>query len=247
MPTFALSPGVDQHYTVDDCTDPWTRAEAVLLIHGNNESGYAWYGWVPHLARHYRVVRPDMRGFGRSTPMPRDFPWTLDVVIDDYCRLMDHLGIARFHLVGAKIGGVIGRAFAARRPERVKEVETLGIEHWARRSMGGRLGSRFPREGVEWWIEYMARTAVSTEAGFCATINFSDISEDVKKIRCPMLVITTEESGLASVAQTREWQQQVAHSELVVLPGDSFHAAATDADACAQATRGFIARHPVGG
>ena len=199
MPTLALSPGVDQHYTVDDCTDPWTRAEAVLLIHGNNESGYAWYGWVPHLARHYRVVRPDMRGFGRSTPMPRDFPWTLDVVIDDYCRLMDHLGIARFHLVGAKIGGVIGRAFAARRPERVhtltvvgspppvrldaatiaervREVETQGIAHWARRSMGGRLGSRFPREGVEWWIDYMARTAVSTEAGFCATINFSDIS-----------------------------------------------------------------------
>lgn len=269
MPTLALSAGVDLCYTVDDCTDPWTRPEAVLLIHGNNESGQAWYGWVPHLARHYRVVRPDMRGFGQSTPMPRDYPWTLDVVVDDYCRLMDHLGIARFHLVGAKIGGVIGRAFAARRPdrvhtltvvgspppvrldaatvaERVREVETQGIAHWARRSMGGRLGSRFPPEGVEWWIRYMARTAVSTEAGFCATINFSDISADVAKIRCPMLVITTEESGLASVAQTRAWQQQVAHSELVVLPGDSFHAAATDPDACAQATREFIARHPLG-
>ena len=48
--------------------------------------------------------------------------------------------------------------------ERVKEVETLGIEHWARRSMGGRLGSKFPKEGAEWWIKYMARTAVSTVA-----------------------------------------------------------------------------------
>ena len=54
-----------------------------------------------------------MRGFGHSTPMPRDFPWTLDIVIDDYSTLMDALGIERFHLVGAKIGGVIGRAFAA--------------------------------------------------------------------------------------------------------------------------------------
>ena len=142
--------------------------------------GYAWYGWVPHLARQYNLVRPDMRGFGQSTPMPRDFPWTLDTVIDDYCRLMDALQIERFHLVGAKIGGVIGRAFAARRPDRVhtltvvgspppvrldnatlaarvKEVEEQGIAHWARRSMGSRLGTKFPKEGAEWWIHYMGR------------------------------------------------------------------------------------------
>ncbi|HSH64876.1 MAG TPA: alpha/beta hydrolase, partial [Bacteroidia bacterium] len=72
--------------------------------------------------------------------------------------------------------------------------------------------------GVEWWIRYMARTAVSTAAGFVGTINFSDITEDVKRIRCPMLVITTEGSGLATVEQTRAWQQQVPQSELVALP-----------------------------
>ncbi len=268
MPNLQVSPGVDIHYCVDDFTDSWRASETILLCHGNNESHRAWYGWVPHLARRYRVVRPDMRGFGDSTPMARDFPWTLDVVINDYVTLMDHLGIARFHLAGAKIGGVIGRAFAARhadrvrtltvvgspppvradaatRAARVKEVEEQGIEHWARRSMGARLGSAFPKEGVEWWIKYMARTAVSTEAGFAGTINFSDISEDVKKIRCPMLVITTQESGLASVAETRAWQEKVPHSELVVLPGDSFHAAATDPDACAQALLEFVERHPI--
>lgn len=269
MPQHQVSPDLDMHYVIDDFTDPWRASETVLLIHGNNEAGNAWYGWVPHLARTYRVVRPDMRGFGQSTPMPRDFPWTLDIVIDDYCRLMDALKIERFHLIGAKIGGVIGRAFAARRPDRVhtltvvgspppvrldnatlaqrvKEVEERGIEHWARRSMGSRLGSKFPQQGVEWWIKYMGRTVPSTEIGFVGTINFSDISADVKQIKCPMLVITTEESGLASVEQTRAWQQQVAHSELVVLPGDSFHAAATDPDACARATREFIARYPNG-
>ena len=91
----------------------------------------------------------------------------------------------------------------------------------------------------------MGRTAVSTEAGFAATINFSDITEDVKNLRCPMLVLTTQESGLASVAETRAWQEQVPHSELVVLPGDSFHAAATDPDVCAQALLDFVRRHPL--
>ena len=268
MPTLSVSPAIDIFYRKDDFTDPWRKSETILLCHGNNESHRAWYGWVPHLARRYHVVRPDMRGFGDSTPMARDFPWTLDIVIDDYLKLMDHLGVARFHLVGAKIGGVIGRAFAARhadrvhtltvvgspppvradaatRAARVKEVEELGIEHWARRSMGARLGSTFPQEGVEWWIKYMGRTAVSTEAGFAATINFSDISEDVKNIKCPMLVITTQESGLASVAETRAWQEKVPHSELLVLPGDSFHAAASDADACAQALLGFVGRYAI--
>ena len=207
-----------------------------------------------------------MRGFGDSTPMLRDFPWTLDIVIDDYLRLMDALNIERFHLVGAKIGGVIGRAFAARHPDRVrtltvagspppiradkdtlaarvKEVEELGIEYWARRSMGSRLGKTFPREGVDWWIKYMGRTVPSTEIGFVGTINFSDITADVAKIKCPMLVITTAESGLASVAETRAWQEKVPHSELVVLPGDSFHVAATDPDRCAATLLEFLARH----
>lgn len=265
MPRLRVSPDVEMHYLVDDFTDPWRPSAAILLLHGNNESAAAWYGWVPHLARRYRVVRPDMRGFGASTPMPRDFRWTLDVVIDDFVRLMDVLNIDRFHLVGAKIGGVIGRAFAARRPDRVrtltvagspppvradretlsvrvKEIEEHGIEHWARRSMAGRLGSTFPSAGVDWWINYMGRTPVSTEIGFVGSINFSDITDDVVKIQCPMLVITTRESGLASVDETRAWQEQVPNSELVVLPGDSFHVAATDPDRCAQVTLEFIAR-----
>ena len=269
MPSLRVAPDLDMHDRVDDFTDPWRESAAILLLHGNNESAAAWYGWIPRLARHYKVVRPDMRGFGDSTPMAREFPWTLDVVIDDYVRLMDLLAIERFHLVGAKIGGVIGRAFAARRPDRVctlavvgspppiradkatqaarvREVEEQGIEHWARRSMAGRLGKAFPREGVEWWIKYMGRTAVSTEAGFAATINFSDITADVAKIKCPMLVITTAESGLASVAETRKWQEQVPHSELVVLPGDSFHVAATDPDRCAAALIDFLKRHDPG-
>src|SRR3990172_9843201 len=126
MPTFQSSPDLTMHYLVDDYTDPWREPETILLLHGNAESSAAWYGWAPHLARRFRVVRADMRGFGASTPMPRDFPWTLDILIDDFIRLMDMLGIGRFHLVGAKIGGTIARAFAARRPARVRTLTVGG-------------------------------------------------------------------------------------------------------------------------
>ncbi len=264
MPTHRVTPDCELHYVVDDYTDPWRKPETVLMLHGNSESGASWFGWVPQLARHYRVVRPDMRGFGASTPMPRDFPWTLDRICDDYVNLMDALGIRRFHLIAAKIGGTIARYFAARhadrvmtltvagtpaprrnvgpRPEMVKEFETQGIAHWARRSMAGRLGSRFPPEGIEWWIQHMGRTAVSTQVGFFPKIADSDITDALPKIRCPTLVITTENSGLGSVEETRAWQRMIPRSELLVLPGDSYHVAASDAERCAEETRAFIAR-----
>ena len=264
MPTFRL-PGLEMHYLVDDLTDPWTRPETILLLHGCAESSAVWFAWMPHLARHYRVVRPDMRGFGASTPMHRDFPWTLDTIIDDYCRLMDMLGIERFHVVAAKIGGTIARAFAARRPERVAtltvigtpqalrpgaehipalidEFDTKGAEHWVRRTMAGRLGDHFPPEGVQWWTDFMSRTATSTLVGFNRHINYADIRADLPKISCPTLVIVTEESGLGSVERTRAWQQMIPDSTLLVLPGNSYHVAATHPDACAQATLDFIAK-----
>ena len=266
MPSFKPSPDLDMHYEVNDFTDPWTTPETVLMLHGNAESGLAWWAWVPALARRYRVVRPDMRGFGQSSAMPRDYPWTLDRLIEDFCLLMDHLGIDRFHLVGAKIGGTIARAFAARRPERVKTLtlvgtppplrpgaresvpqivemfERHGVEYWARQNMGNRLGSAFPPEGFEFWCRYMGRTAVSTQLGFMGTIACADIRDDLPKIQCPTLVITTEESGLGSVDVVRAWQQQIRDSELVVLPGNSYHVAATHADESARATLDFLAR-----
>jgi pimeloyl-ACP methyl ester carboxylesterase len=266
MPAFRSSPDLEMHYLVDDYTDPWRKPETILLLHGNAESSASWYAWVPLLARQLRVVRADMRGFGASTPMPRDFPWTLDVVIDDFIRLMDMLGIERFHLVGAKIGGVIARAFAARRAGRVQtltvigsppplrkgaekipalttEFERHGVEAWAKVNMAGRLGETFPKEGVEWWTKFMGRTALSTEIGFNASINYSDIRADLPRITCPTLVITTEGSALASVEETRAWQQSISNSELLVLPGNSYHVATTAAERCAQATLDFIAKN----
>ena len=180
---------------------------------------------------------------------------------------MDTLGVERFHLVGAKIGGTIARAFAARRPGRVRTLTVVGtptpyrggaaerapalmqafeqpggVERWAQESMGSRLGSTFPPEGVTWWTHFMGRTAASTQLSFMPTIACVDIRADVPQIACPTLVITTEGSGLASVDDTRAWQQTIPDSELRVLPGDSYLVAASHAVQCAQATLTFIER-----
>ncbi len=262
MPALRISPELELHYEVDDFTDPWTKPDTILLLHGNSESSAAWYAWVPQLARQLRVVRPDMRGFGASTPMPRDFRWTLDRIVDDYVALMDALAVERFHLVGAKIGGTVARALAARHPQRVTtltlvgapppfmanrasftaEFEQHGVEHWARRTMGARLGDSFPPEGVEWWIRFMGRAPLSTQIGFMETIPHSDVRACLPRIACPTLVITSEGSQMASVEETRAWQRAIPKSELRVIPGSSFHVAATAPEACAKATLEFVER-----
>jgi 3-oxoadipate enol-lactonase len=264
MPTLPLSADVEMHYVVDDYTDPWRNPETILMLHGSSESGAVWFGWVPHLARYFRVVRPDMRGFGKSTPMPRDYRWALDDIVDDFASLMRELRIERFHLVGAKIAGTIARRFAARFPDRVRtltlvgtppprrdhkpgvlpawleQIEREGVESWARATMAGRLGSEFPPAGFEWWAKLMGRTPLSTALGFVSTIPGWDVAEDLPCIACPTLVITTEGSALGSVDEVKAWQQKIPRSTLLALPGDSFHVAATDPDRCAEATLQFI-------
>ena len=264
MPTIHIDSSLEMFYREDDFTDPWRTPEAVLMLHGNAESGAVWFGWVPHLARQYRVVRPDMRGFGQSTPMPQDYPWTLDRIVDDYVMLLDKLGIPRVHLIGAKLGGTVARRFAARHPELVRslvlagtpapdrgdmtarikrwteEFEQHGVGRWARETMAGRLGSRFPPDGVEWWSSLMGWSSASTQIGFMKVIPGANITTDLPRIACPTLVMTTEGSALGSVEQTRAWQQMIPDSRLLVLPGDSYHVAASDSDRCAEEAFAFI-------
>jgi len=267
MPNLRIDADLTTHYVIDDYTDPWSVPETVLLLHGLGESGAVWYGWVPHLARSLRVLRPDMRGFGASTPMRAGFPWSVELLVRDCVALIDQLGCDRIHLVGAKLAGTVARAFAARHPERIRtltvvgsppplwpgraehlpeliaELERDGVAARAHKSMTSRLGDRFPKEGIAWWCDLMGRTDLHSQIGFMRHIECADIRADLPNIVCPTLVITSEGSGVASVEETRVWQRSIRTSELLVLPGNSYHVAASDADRCAQETLAFIRRN----
>jgi 3-oxoadipate enol-lactonase len=65
MPIAQLPGDLQMYYEDDDFTDPWSQAETVILHHGNAQNARFWYAWVPLLARDYRVIRVDARGFGR--------------------------------------------------------------------------------------------------------------------------------------------------------------------------------------
>ena len=271
MPTLNTPDGAALYYTVDDFTDPWIASDAVVMLHGNAESGEAWRAWVPYLARRYKVVRLDMRGFGRSTPMATDYAWTPDVLVDDMTLLAATLGLGRFHLVGAKIGATValhfaslrsdllhsrcliggraspGQAFNTTLPGWVSEMERQGVRSWAEKSMRARLGSKATDAHMRWWADLMSGTALSTQLGFMQMVSVLDVDPGLPNIHCPTLVVTTTGSALGSVESTAAWQKRIPRSELLVVDNDSYHPAASDPDTLAALVRGFIDRHAKAG
>ncbi len=262
--TLELEPGVGLAYSVDDFTDPWLKPETVVLVHGLAESGEAWRPWVPHLARRYRVVRPDQRGFGRSTPMRENFPWTLDILAGDLAQLVEAIGGGPVHVVGAKIGATVSTRFAATCPALVKSLTVIGlpvqgpksraeqldyarkngVRAWARSTMKERLGSEASTEMLDGWADLMGRTAPSTLLGFVGAVGGFDVAADLPRIACPVLAITSD-SKRHPVAEVQAWRPKVKQSELVVIPGDGYHASAVSPETCARAALDFIGRHPV--
>jgi 3-oxoadipate enol-lactonase len=261
-----IEPGLTLAYQVDDHTDPWKPADTVLMIHGLAESGESWRAWVPHLSRHYRLLRPDLRGYGQSTRMPGEYDWSIDRLVTDLIALLDLEKLDRVHVVGAKIGGTIGLRLAALHPGRVKSLAVVGTpasltsfneraptwrkqirEHgvrpWADATMNGRLGSAMPPEAVQWWIDLMTKTAPSTMEGFLRMVPTVDVTACLDDIRAPTLVVTTTGSMLGSTSEVEAWQRKIKHSRLEVLPGDSYHVAASDPDACAEMVAAFLAKH----
>jgi 3-oxoadipate enol-lactonase len=93
------------------------RGDWVLLVHG---LGYGRWGWAwnaPALARRFRVLSFDNRGIGGSDAPPG--PYTVAEMAADAAGLLEALGIARAHVVGASLGGFIAQELARRWPERV--------------------------------------------------------------------------------------------------------------------------------
>jgi pimeloyl-ACP methyl ester carboxylesterase len=102
--------------------------ETVLLVHGSGPGVTAYANWrlvIPVLANDFRVVAPDMAGFG-YTERPEGISYGLDVWVDQTLGLLDALGIEKAHLVGNSFGGAICLRLAARHPDRVGKLVLMG-------------------------------------------------------------------------------------------------------------------------
>ncbi len=94
---------------------------AVVLLHGFPFNRSLWSEQVEALRERYRVITPDLRGFG-ETGAVSDEPATMQEMAEDVAALMDELGIERFTLGGLSMGGYVAFAFYRRYPLRVRSL-----------------------------------------------------------------------------------------------------------------------------
>ena len=101
----------------DDCfAAPWTKPAAVVIQAGFGRNGEYWRHWVPDLARHYRVIRRDMRAHGGSTAGNK--AWSVELLATDVVAFLDALELERVHFIGESVGGITAIALGARHAER---------------------------------------------------------------------------------------------------------------------------------
>jgi lysophospholipase L1-like esterase len=68
MPAQRVSADCELHYVVDDHSDPWREPQTILMLHGNAESGAAWFGWVPQRLALALLLIPALVSCGEKVP-----------------------------------------------------------------------------------------------------------------------------------------------------------------------------------
>ncbi len=248
---------------IDDYLLPWDVKAPVIMLHGLAESGETFRRWAPYFASHHLVVRPDLRGYGESTPMSGDYSYKFAQLGRDIIALLDQLRIDKAYLVGAKIGGTLALHLAANFPDRVlavaavgtpasltsfseraptwrHQIRSEGVMKWVKETTEGRLGTSLPPAAIQWWVNMMSKTPASTLEAFLQMVPTVDVIPELPRVQCPTLVLTTTGSMLGSVEAVKAWQSTIPNSRLEVIEGDSYHVAATHPDQCAHMVRQFL-------
>jgi pimeloyl-ACP methyl ester carboxylesterase len=102
----------------------------VLLAHGWPELAHSWRNQIPALAASgYRVVAPDMRGYGESGAPAAVEDYTILHLVGDMVGLLDHLGAAEAVIVGHDWGAVVAWHAALLRPDRFRAVASMSVVH----------------------------------------------------------------------------------------------------------------------
>jgi pimeloyl-ACP methyl ester carboxylesterase len=117
------------------------KGDAVILIHGSGPGVTSYANWrvvMPALAENFRVLAPDMVGFGYSE-RPANIEYGVQTWADQVIGLMDTLEVPQAHMVGNSFGGAIALRIATQHPERVGKLVLMGS-----------MGVSFPiTEGLE--------------------------------------------------------------------------------------------------
>lgn len=242
-------------------------APVVMLSHALATNLTMWDPQMEALAQSFRVLRYDSLGHG-NTDAPRG-PYSLDQLAQQAAGLLDALGIQRVHFVGLSMGGMIGQALALMRPlaltslvlsdsssrippeaqalwqERIKIAESVGMEPLVEPTIGRWFTPPFRTTHAD-IVERVRRLIRGTSplgyAACCHAIAALNLTERLHTIEIPTAIIVGEEDQGAPLPMSRTIHEQIAGSELVILPSAPHLSNTEQPEAFNQALTSFLKR-----
>jgi 3-oxoadipate enol-lactonase len=199
--------GIDLYYEVHG------QGPAVVFAHGAGGSHVSWWQQVPVLARQYRCISFDHRGFGQSLDVPHG-PGS-QAFVQDLKGLLDYLEIARTALVAQSMGGRTCLGFTLACPERVSALVMAD-------TTGGFSDARM----AQLRAEGEAALAGANPPPRTYARHFPQeqpapafLYEQVRALRRPTLLIVGEHDVIAPPALMKMFQSYIPHARLAEVAG----------------------------
>jgi 3-oxoadipate enol-lactonase len=226
--------------------------------------------WQPQLAAFgadFSLLAYDLRGHGGSDAPPGPYP--LELLADDLAALLDACGIARCHFVGLSLGGMVGQMAALRHPARFASLTLADTTSrqppgaqavWDERLATVRAQGMAPlvEPTLERWFtpafraarpEEVARigaliraTPVAGYAGCAHSVVHMDLTDQLHRITCPVLVIVGRDDAGTPPSMAETIARAIPGARLVVLEYAAHLSNIEQADAFNAALQDFLPR-----
>ena len=247
----------------------------VVLLHAFPLSSAMWLAQREALSSAYRVITPDLRGFGGS-PLPEGVEPSLDESADDVAALLDRLGVERVVLGGLSMGGYVAMALLRRHPDRVAALVLADTKASADPEPGrdnrlrmaasleadpdspvlvdqvlpALLGDTTTAERplVAGRVRGLVQAAPAAAAAWAqrAMAARPDSFDVLRACDVPALVVVGEEDRLSPVADAQAMADALPQGRLVVLPRAGHLPAVETPEAFDEALRQFLDGLPAG-
>lgn len=231
----------------------------ILVLHGWGVGSESWVGVAELMAKEgYRVIVPDMPGFGKSAVPEK--PWTVDDYVEWVKDFADKLEMDGFILIGHSFGGQVAAKFCAICPKKVDKLVLCAAAVVRKPRLGSRqilakylAKTKIIFQNIPFGIYPVLRKIVYRIAGtrdyaqlqgvmaqtFLNVVGESVLGE-ARKIKTPTLIIWGDKDRETPIEDAREINNAIAGSRLEIIPGAGHKLHRTHAQILAEKIINFL-------
>jgi abhydrolase domain-containing protein 6 len=246
------------------------KGEVVVLVHGFGSSRDSWNRFAGRLTKQYRVIAPDMPGWGESSRIETE-SYGYPKQVQRLREFITALGLGRVHLIGHSMGGFISSAYAAQYPD---DVITLGLiaPHGVAEPEPSEL-FRDVAKGDNWLVasslpeferlldkvfgkrpyipksvlrqaanRAIAGSTKSAQIFWETQKNDPPLEARLSQIKAPALIIWGDQDRVLHVSCAEVFRRGISNSEVLLLPGSGHMPLIENARQCATAWLKFVDR-----